>query len=364
MKFAALVFTVLLSSNVFSAVDYSYCQKQFNTFVKSNKPCKFKAGMLICDEFGGANDKNDTNYFYPFELTSDGKIVPHPALNYKHENGKEIIFSKNKDMDYETVVTRNDKGEISGIYTNHVMKTQMIGGGYGYGELSQIKTKEAPFARKSETNTKVEIKNGKCIPSRIDTVNSLGDESRQDVSFDANLCRNITQFFKKNPEAASCFDKGLMEKAQRIFGDYYRGNKDIYGDVDPDMMMGNPRALRTKMKSDMNQGMYGGGYSYPGTGSIGGIGVGMGMGMPGATVSQMLTPMTASLDSVLSTKGPQSGFGGFGNSPVVQAMQVMSLCGSGGWGPNVLKDVVNDESVWAIETQDTFKTKEASTIQK
>ncbi len=361
MKFSALLFTVLFSNNVFSAVDYSYCQKQFNTMVKSNKPCKLSGGMYLCD-YGGANDKNDTNYFYPFELTSDGKIVPHPELNYKHENGKEIISSKSKDTDYETVVTRNDKGEISGIYSNHVIKS--IGIVSGYGEFSQVKTKEAPFARKSETSVKVEIKNGKCIPSRIDTVNSLGDESRQDVSFDANLCRNVTQFFKKNPEAASCFDKGLMEKAQRIFGDYYRGNKDIYGDVNPDMMMGSPKALKTKMKLDMNQGMYGGGYSYPGTGSIGGMGVGMGMGMPGATVSQILTPMTPSLDSVLSTQGFQ-GAGGFGNSPVVQAMQVMSLCQGGSWGPsNVLRDVVNDESVWAIETQDPSKTKEASTIQK
>lgn len=370
MKFSALLFTALLSSNVFSAVDYSYCQKQFNTFVQPNKPCKSAMGGMfnVCGGMGSGNEKTADSSYYPFELTAEGKIVPHPTLNYKNENGKEVISSKNKDMDYETVITRNDKGEITNIDTNYVAKTQMMGGGY-YGELSQIKTKEAPFARKNETNTKIEIKNGKCIPSRIDTVNSLGDESRQDVSFDANLCRNVAQFFKKNPEAASCFDKGLMEKAQGIFGDYYKNNKDIYGDVNTDNLMSKPKALRTKMKSEMQGGgIYGGGYGYPGTGSVGGMGVGMGMmgmGMPGATVDQMLTPMMPSLDSVLSTQGfYQGGAGGFGNSPVVQAMQVMTLCQGGGWGANVRKDVINDDSVWKTEAQGSTKNEASSAISK
>jgi len=364
MKFSALLFAALLSSNVFSGVDYSYCQKQFNQYLMPNKVSKIGDGMISMGEVPLV--KNEDRSYYPFELTSDGKIVPHPALNYNNNiKGKEVISSKRKDMDYETVITRNDKGEITGIYTSYVSKTQMMGGRY-YGKQSKVITKESLFARKSEFNTKIEIKNGKCIPSRIDTINSLGDESRQDVSFDANLCRSVAQFFKKNPGAASCFDKNLMNKAQGIFGDYYKNNKDIYGDVNTDSLISKPIALRTKLKSDMNQvGMYGNGYGYPGTGSIGGVGVGMGMGMPGATVDQMLTPMMPSLDSVLSTQGfYQGGAGGFGNSPVVQAMQVMTLCQGGGWGPSVLRDVINDESVWKTQTQDASKNERASTIQK
>lgn len=370
MKFSPLLLIMIaISNNAFSAVDYSYCQKQFNQFKLPNKPCKdtvnlgYGMGFTMCKSDG--KDQSDSSY-YPFELTADGKIKPHPLLNYKNENGKEIISSKNKDMDYETVITRNDKGEIVSIDSDYSMKSQYMYGG-GYGMPQPVKSKEAPFVRKSETNTKIEIKNGKCIPSRVDSVNSLGDESRQDVNFDAKLCRNVQQFFKKNPEAASCFDKGLMDKAQSIFGDYYKDNKDIYGDVDTNNSMSKPKPQRTKLKSEMNQGMgmYGGGYGYPGSGYNGGIGVGMGMGMPGATTEQMLTPMMPSLDSVLNTNGfYQGGFGGFGNSAVVQAMQVMTLCQGGGFGPNVLHDLVNDESVWKSENQAAAKDDATSAISK
>lgn len=373
MKFSMLFISMMaMSGSAFSAVDYSYCQKQFNVFVQPNKPCKTGGGGMFTMCGGGGygdykNEKTKDSSFYPFELAADGKVIPHPTLNYKNEEGKEIVSSKNKDMDYETIISRNDKGEITNIETSYAMKTQPVGmnyggfGVYGSGAPAKTQSKAAAFVRRNESNTKIEIKNGKCIPSRIDTVNSLGDESRQDVNFDANLCRNISQFFKKNPEAASCFDKGLMDKANEIFNEYYKSNKDVYGDVDTDNPYSKPKALRTKLKSDINLG---GMYGYPGSGIGGGMGVGMGMGMPGATTEQMLTPMMLSVDSTLKTTGFYQPGAGFGNTPVVQAMQIMTLCQGGGFGQSILSDVVNDESIWKAEAQSASRSEATQGIQK
>lgn len=361
MKFS-LVLMVLgaASGSAFSAVDYSYCQKQFNTYVQSNKPCTTKFGVFTYCAYSSTKTQ-DSSYF-PFELTDDGKIKAHPSLNYKSEDGKEILSSGDKSgMGMETVITRNDKGEISGVTTKYKMKNGfggIYGSGIGIGSQQAIAKNSNSFERTNETNIKLEIKNGKCIPSRVDTVNSLGDESRQDVNFDAKLCRNLAQFFKKNPEAASCFDKNLMESAQNIFNDYYKDNKDIYGETTPRVFT-TPKPQRTRLKSEAA-----GSYGYPGTGSVGFPG-GWGMGMPGATTEQMLTPMTPSVDSILGAgKMPGLATTGFGTSPVVSAMQVLTLCQGGAYGQTVLHDVIYDESVWKTEAPQESKAEAAKGVQK
>ncbi|MBC7429456.1 MAG: hypothetical protein H7336_12635 [Bacteriovorax sp.] len=344
MKFTSLALTILaMSAPVYSAVDYTYCQQQFNLYSKSNKPCKDpNAGAYGCitqmQSLEDMGKKTADSSYYPFELTADGKIKPHPTLNYQMKDGKEIISSTNKDMDYNTIIARNDKGEITEITSGYNIKTQMPSMGYG----PPPKLKQAAFIRKNESTTKFEIKNGKCIPSRIESLNSLGDEAKQEINFDAKLCRNVGQFFKKNPEAASCFDSALMSKAQGMFDDYYKDNADIYGTDKADQF--SPKTpLKTKLKSTSNR-MYG----YPGMGTMGGVGVGMGMGMPGATTEQMLASYMPSIDSIIG--GPQmQGMNGFGNSPVLQAMQLQSICQNMGYGMGDSRNFLTDESVWKAE---------------
>lgn len=365
MKFSPFLFMVLAlsSGNALAAVDYSYCQKQFNNYTQPNKPCKLKMGMFnVCTYGTPSLEKTDDSSYYPFELTAEGKIKPHPTLNFKTENGKEVVYFTNNDMDYESVITRNEKGEISDISTNYNMKT-LPGGGYGGGfggtgggYPGMPKATPSKFTRKNETNTKLEIKNGKCIPSRLDSVNSIGDESRQDVLFDAKLCRNVSQFFKKNPEAASCFDKKLIEKAQGLFNDFYEDNKDVYGDFESSPYSMKPKTLKTNLKSDLSSG---GMYGYPGTGGYG-MGMGMGMGMPGATVDQMLQPMMPSIDTALG--GSPFTLGGAVNSSVIKAKQIMDLCQGGGFGPNPLFAAIEDESVWA--TAPAATTEKAVNLEK
>jgi len=57
-----------------------------------------------------------------------------------------------------------------------------------------------------------------------------------------------------------------------------------------------------------------------------------------------------SMDSILSTsKGYPGMASGFGGSPVISAMQILTICQGGGWGQNTLHDVIYDESVWKAQ---------------
>jgi len=337
MKITLLALLAFSATPVFANTDYTYCQQNFNTMKMGIKKTKsMMNGMFNYDYYDSS--AADAAYF-PFELTSEGKIKAHPTLDFKTVDGKEIITSKNQGMDFEVVVSRNEKGEISTVETTYE-NLQMGGGMYGggYGAPTPKKAKKPDFDRKYESNVKLEIKNGKCFPSRIDTVNSIGDESRQDVMFDAKLCKNVNDFFAKNPEAASCFDKGLMDKAKKMFNQYYDDNKDIYGDVDTDEdMMKMPSPMKTKIKAHSMSPMGG----FPG--------MGMGMGMMPMTTEQMLTPFGASIDAVLGAN--TSGlYGGMGQSPVITATYLKGICEGGGFGTSsAQKSVMNDESLWKEE---------------
>lgn len=336
MKITLLALLAFSATSVFANTDYTYCQQNFNMMKMPAKQTKsMMNGLINVDYYNQSSGE-----YFPFELTADGKIKAHPTLDFKTVDGKEIITSKNQGMDFEVVVSRNEKGEITNVdttYENLQMGMGMYGGGFGSGETPK-KVKKPDFNRKYESNVKLEIKNGKCFPSRIDTVNSIGDESRQDVMFDAKLCKNVNDFFTQNPQAASCFDKGLMDKAKKMFNQYYDDNKDIYGDVDTsDDMMKMPSPMKTKIKSHSMSPMGG----FPG--------MGMGIGMMPMTTEQMLTPFGASIDGVLGAN--TSGlYGGMGQSPVITATYLKGICEGGGFGTSsAQRSVMNDESLWKDE---------------
>lgn len=350
----SLIATALLlaAGNVFAATDYTHCMKQFNSTAIPDKGIRPGSGLYPNAPMPKM-EKVEGSSYYPFELTADGKIKPHPTVNYKNENGKETLTSKKDSVMGNSVITvnRDEKGELSNIVSVNQIDTEWFKAstlGMYPSDSATSKKKKVSFDRKNETTVKLEIKNGKCVPSRIDTVASYGDEVRQDVNFDLKLCRNVSQFFKKNPEAASCFDKKLMDKAQAVFDGYYDDNKDIYGEIDKESFM-KPTPQKTKLK-DMYPGGYGGG-GYLG-GGFPGMGLGMtgiGGGMLGMSSSAMLHPFMPTVDTMLSST-TYTGMNGYGSSPVITAMQLMSTCNGGGYGPKI-NQAIDDESVW-IEGSD------------
>jgi len=344
-----IITPLILSANSYAAVDYSYCQQQFNTMSVANKLRKPNLGIYS----SGKKSKNTS--YYPFELTTDGKIIPHPALVAKSEKGVDTFISKNKKsgIDSETIVTRNENGEPVKVVTTLTSLIDAV----TYDQKTQEEIK-SPIKKIQVTTTNIEIKNGKCVPSRVDVLKSMASETRQEVHFDLGLCKSVGDFFKQNPKAASCFDKKLMDKAQSIFGDYYKRNNDLYGGAENEWSK--PKTLKNKSALD--------GSNDAAAIPPAGMGLAPSPGFPaptiglmnaqemGQTADQMVLPDGVTVDSLIQT--PTYDLKGFGNSAVVSAIQINSMCesfaknnsnGNGRKSPSK-RNLLTDGSLWVNDT--------------
>ncbi len=329
----------LFSFSVFAEVDFSHCQSQFNVSRLDGKKRSLQEAFSQSFEA-----EKDNHPFFPFELTKDGKVKPHPSVNLSSKGNVDILTVNSDGTEYEVVINKNDKDEVLSVTTewdfSKLPQISMGFGAYGPNAKTPPKLKKPAFKRTSATTVKLDYKNGKCFPARIDTINTFGDESRQDVTFDAKLCRDIQQFFKKHPEAQACFDSGLMTKADNIFSDFYKNNQDIYSNDDDSTISGVPKSVNTKLKSESlfptNVGMGGG---YPG------IGIGFG-GFTPMSSDQALTPWGPTVDGIIAG----SKLNGYVNkqTSVMAAMQLKHMCETQ-WGTNTFYKISHDDALWALE---------------
>ena len=235
-----------------------------------------------------------------------------------------------------------------------------------YDQKTQKEIK-SPIKKIQVTTTNMEIKNGKCVPSRVDVLKSMATETRQEVHFELALCKKVGDFFKQNPQAASCFDKNLMDKAQSIFGDYYKRNNDLYGGAEN--VWFKPKTLKNKSAQDVSidagaippagMGLASApGFPAPNVGSM------MAQEM-GQTADQMVLPDGPTIDSLIQT--PTFDLKGFGNSAVISAIQINTICESFAnmyGNDNESKgNLLTDASLWAKDLE-TGKVPGSTVIEK
>jgi hypothetical protein len=298
----------VLSSFSFADVDYSHCMKQLNRNVMPDKLCSSADQKKDPEKCGMKPNKSIGTSYFPFELLNDGKIKPHPAFSYKLEGNNEELTLDQDGVLNKLTIKRNSKNEIVELVNNLKMKSSAAG-------------PDIPFINVAQT--KFENLNGKCIPSRLDSTSSIGNESRQDVFYETRLCRNLQQFFKKNPDAQSCFDKGYIKQVQNIFSDYYTRNGDVYGvQAVKNLDLAKPFPMKTKFNQN------------PGTSEL---------PMPfetSFTNQRLLAPSVPTIDSNLLLNSNQ-----FATSPVTSANIINMNCNDIRF-TGFLSEVISDEDVW------------------
>ncbi len=243
-----LLITLSLSSA--HAADYSKCQDVINPH----------RGFGNGGQGGGFGFSMAP--YLPFSLQKDGKIKPHDdVISYKYDDDKKqdtIVYEmptydfmtpedlessnpyKQKMRRVTVTIQRDDKGEITEIKNDQnisqadidkQVKMQREMHERNTSEEMRKQWKESfgddyqlPFYGHSSTTIKFEIKNGQCVP--VKSVNTALVEPKKDgqtfdtTNYNLNLCKDIDNFLKKNPDAASCFKKDLNKEVSSIFDKY------------------------------------------------------------------------------------------------------------------------------------------------
>jgi hypothetical protein len=256
-------------------VDYSYCRDAF----------EFKGAG-----FGGAYSEKG----FPFTITNDGKVKAHDLVkSFKTDEKENIDIIELGEEPYKTkiVIAKNDKGEITQViqsttYDAPEVKSGvgakrknvgypgvgmgMMGMGYPAGGMGGFGMPMQDMV--NSTITDVKIQNGKCFPYRSFLETKIGKSTEKHFTTDVQLCKDIKDFFKANPQASSCFDPKLNAEMDKVFGGHKSRNSDVY------------KPLKSKKSDKTTKSNYsyyedaedftGEEYSGGGFGNYGGYGVG------------------------------------------------------------------------------------------
>ena len=252
---------LMFSHHAMAEVDYTKCINFIN-------PKSAMSGIGLGIGLGIYGNK-----YVPYSLQIDGKIRPHrDVVSYNHDQSKnqEIIIYEtpsysggislkgggskgfNSENPYKqqmrrakVIIQRDSQGNIVEIVNDQnpsqaeidkQVKTQRQF--YEEGTSESVRAAndswakkilghekfQPPFYRLSHSTIKFEIKNGQCVP--LESKNTALTEPKKDgkktetTNFNINLCKDIDDFLKKNPEAASCFKKDLNDKITSVFDKY------------------------------------------------------------------------------------------------------------------------------------------------
>ncbi|MCY4643326.1 MAG: hypothetical protein OXB88_01785 [Bacteriovoracales bacterium] len=177
----------------------------------------------------------------PFTLKENGKVEPlSGVISYKYDKAKkqDVITYEAPFFDasnattrmkqVKAIIQRDDKGNIVEIRNDQNLSSA---------DLKKIHTQyqkvvsqrgqtlnSPPFATLSHGIVKFEIKNNQCTPVESQNVYltepKVGGETTYTTNFYLNLCKDIQDFFQKNPEAESCFKNDLNQKMSSLFSQY------------------------------------------------------------------------------------------------------------------------------------------------
>lgn len=301
-KSILIISSLMLSTSVFSAVDYSHCMKEFNT----------RMGMWGQDGF-------------PFVIEKDGKIKTHPNVNYKIDEASkaEIIEYGDDKMGFKNkvLITRDENGALQKIENQTKMTPNKIRTGLGGSNATPYNPMMYPgmgfgmgglAPSEAKTVNEFKIVNGKCMPTRAHGETTIGNATHGQLNYEVQLCKDVSDFLKKNPSVASCFSDSVNKKITSIFKNHRDRNIDLY-----------------KNKEEENK---------TGPGFGGGFG-----GFPGT-----YTPFGMSTDyivnSLLSGENKDNSYPGFERSPaIVELHKISQLCNT---GLSNVKEIVADETLW------------------
>ena len=238
-RFALFIWALFLLNNAV-ATDYSKCMNFLDPRTSHAPP---------------GSSYSAPNKILFFRLRDNGKVEPNSqVLSYTIDKNKkqEVVNSTlpafalsmdliREDIDpvkdirsVKSIIQRDENGNIIEIRRDLNLSST---------DLKRIKNRQEKFwKQKNKANpnaknyyppvfstlshhvTKFEARNGQCVPvesqSLFLTEPKKNGKTATYTHFNLNLCKDIKDFFQKNPDAESCFRRDLNRKMTSIFSKY------------------------------------------------------------------------------------------------------------------------------------------------
>ncbi len=339
---------VTTSAQVLSATDYSRCQNFMH-------PSSFNGGAGIglgMSPVFGFSIKDDGTIqkadFADIKTENAGKtqIISYelPGMPYAYASGAEV---KSEPMKMQYIIKRDDKGRIIEIYE---------GGGATTAQLERLKKMqddyyrqntpeevrkrldetmggedkkyEPPFMTYKGRSIKFRFKDDKCVPSHVSGESYIQPKADgatiSTTQLDLDLCRDVNEFLKANPEASACFRKDINERMGMIFKKHA------------------PK-FEAEASGLMGFGAGFGGFGgYGGFGSLGYGGYGMGGNLAYSSPAMLVMGSDESFLKGLNDEGYIELKRRMGNSPVINGQRLLQSCFDQG-----VRDILEEDDLWA-----------------
>ena len=352
---------LLFSFAASAAVDYSACQAYMQPTMVPGIGIGYQPIVPISFKDDGSIEKED---FVDLKTEDGGKTQ---IFTYKVPGGfptQEGAEIKTNTIYMQVTVKSDDKGNITEVIQGDNQTTEMLRNFDSWTRRSyensvpesirkqndetlggSDKKYSPPFFAYKGRTIQFDVKNGKCVPLKVSlsyyTEPKKDGESIEITQLDTQLCRDVNEFIKANPEASACFRKDINDRMGMIFKKHIPNYQEEASNI-------------------MNSGTPFGGFgSYGGYGSMGGGGFG---GMGGFAMNSLANNILANDETFLKNVNDADYLAikrRFGNSPVMNGQRILQSCFDGG-----VRDIIEDESIWSQRSRESSRDTPASAEEK
>jgi hypothetical protein len=343
----SLLHLFLLSSPIVAAVDYSRCQNFLhpNSF---NGGAGIGFGMSPIFGFTIKDDGSIQKADFADIKTEDGgktQIITYelPGIPYSYPSGSEV---KSEPLKMQYTIKRDDKGRIIEVYdgggatTAQLEKLKQMQDEYYRANTpeevqkrlnetmgGEDKKYEPPFMSYKGHSIKFRFSSDKCVPVQVSAESYLEPKADgatlRNTQLDIDLCRDVNEFLKANPEASACFRKDINERMGMIFKKHA---PKFEGEASGLMGLGSG---------------FGGFGNYGGYGSLGYGGYGIGGGLAFSSPAMLVMGSDETFLKGFNDEGYLELKRRMGNSPVINGQRLLQSCFDHG-----VRDIIEEDELW------------------
>lgn len=317
---------------------------------------------------------------YGFKIKEDGSIEKDDYADIKtKDGGKTQIITykipnspfmfpsgtevKSEDIEIKYTIKRDDKGRIIEIYDGGNATTAQLErfqkqqrDHYRENTPEEIRKKnneylggedkkyEPPFMAYKGRSITFDFKGDKCVPSGITSESYIEPKADgatlSNTQMDIELCRDVNEFLKANPEASACFRKDINDRMGMIFKKHA------------------PKFNREAAAVMDYAGNFGGMANYGGFGMMGLGGFSTLNSLAYKTPAMLVLGSDESFLNGINDEGYVELKRRIGNTPIINGQRLLQSCFDYG-----VREIIEEESLWSSQRSRDQSASDTNSVQ-